>query len=50
MCNNYCFSIATMVERTLLIVTLYLHYFVVNDIVECTDKEGRLAPVNRQVI
>ena len=50
MCNNYCFSIATMVERTLFIVTLYVHYFVINDIAECTAKEGRNAPVNRQVM
>jgi len=25
-CNNYCFSTATMVTRTRLNVTLYLHY------------------------
>ena len=39
-----------MVERTLLIVTLYVHYFVINYIVECTGKEGGLDSVNRQVM
>ena len=39
-----------MVERTLLIVTFYVYYFVINDTVECTDKDGRFAPVNRQVM